>query len=269
MADHLELTLTLHGLDVYGQDVDGEVFARKLTAFLKGIRQSDKAVNGKKRHKLLLTALSKNTATASVREQVYVPGPPAGSGMAHFENAVEAVFNNRPDARRLPLQLVKEIAALNSGVGHSFAFGEVKSNTGMLIRIDDYLGRRARELVVELEADSRAPAARFKGVAFGYFDGVLKLVDLRGDMWRGILILTAGGKQIECTVASLTVEQLRDVLDRRAMIYGKAHYGSGSRLPERLEVTSARRLQDRSAAHLSRWRGAFDLSGAEAAQDWN
>ena len=69
MTERFELTLTLHGMDTFNDDVDAVVFARKLKVFLQGIRDADKAANGKPRHRLFLTELRKNTATASVRSR--------------------------------------------------------------------------------------------------------------------------------------------------------------------------------------------------------
>jgi hypothetical protein len=269
MVERRELTLTLHGLDAFNEDVDGEVFAKKLTAFLNGIRLSDKAVNGRRRHKLLLTELRKGSAVASVREQVFVPGPPPGSGMSFYEEAIEAVYHKRPEAKRLPLPLLKSIDSLNRGSGHSFAFGELKSSTGIVIRIDDYLGRIARSLVSEAEAEKRARPVQYSGMAFAFFDGVLKLVDLRGDLWRGVLVLTAGGKQIECTVNALAIPDIRDALDHRVTVYGRAHYSGASGLPERLEITSAKPVREPTAANLARWRGAFNLRPADVSEDWH
>ncbi|WP_158930007.1 hypothetical protein [Acidisphaera sp. S103] len=269
MDDRRELTLTLHGLEEYNHEVDGEVFARKLTAFLKGIRLSDKAVNGRRRHKLLLTDLRKNTATASVREQVYVLGPSPGSGMEFFEDAVQAVFDNRPSARQLPLPVVREIAAMNHGSGHSFAFAELKSTTGNVIRLDEALAKRARSLVLEMEARREGRDVRFTGVAYGSFDGKLEEVDLRGDLWKGILVLSAGGKQIECTVSALEMPDIRLALKRRVVAYGRAHYGGASGLPERLEIISVKPVKSQGEGNLARWRGAFDIPEPDPAEDWN
>jgi hypothetical protein len=175
----LELTLTLHGFDTFNFDVDGEVFARKLMLFLRGIRASDKTVNGKRRHKLLLTALKKASASVSIREQVYTRGPVPSSGMGYFAAAVDAVYNKRPEARLLPFTVLKDIANLNHGAGHSFSFGEVKSNQGLLIRLDDYLGKVASSLITEIEIERVARPKRFSGIAYAYFDGVLSAVGTR------------------------------------------------------------------------------------------
>ena len=259
----IELTLTIYGLDQHHSDVDGEVFARKLTAFLRGIRQADKLVNGKRRHKLLLTALKKASASASVREQIIQFGPVPESGMEFYAAAVDSVFQGRPEASQLPVHMLRDIGSLSTGAGHSFSSGTLKSNRGMVVDIGPRLARAAAGLMQQAETlRIAAPMrSRFSGVAFSYFDGVLKLVDLLGETQKAVLVLTAGGKQIECGVDKLSVDQLRAALDRRVVAYGRAHYGPSSGLPERLDVTKAEPVRPLADADLARWRGAFDLSG--------
>ena len=102
---------------------------------------------------------------------------------------------------------------------------------------------------------------RYQGVAIASFDGVLKLVNLLGQTQRAVLVLTAGGRQIDCGVDSLSVDQLRAALNRRVMAYGRAHYSSDCGLPHRLEVTKADPVKSFEEADLARWRGSFDMSG--------
>lgn len=263
MAERLELTLTIHGLDEYNQDVDGEVFARKFSAFVRGLAAADKAVNGKRMFKFLLTDLRKGTATASVREQVAARGNRLDSSLGYYVAAVEAIYDNTPRAKSLPVPLVKEVLALNKGVGHTFAFGEIKSNADFAIRVDEFLASRAEAVYEFVSAEeSGAPHSTgegFAGVALASFDGVLKAVDLRGITQKAALVLTAGGKQIECVVNTLAVSKLRDALDRRVIAFGRAHYEGASGLPIRLDVRDIRVLPERANADLARWRGQFRI----------
>lgn len=262
MDGRLELTLTLHGMDSFNEDVDAMVFARKLKVFLQGIRDSDKAANGKPRHRLFITDLRKNTATASVREQVIVRGPPSASAMGFYSRAVDAIYNKRPEARVLPPKLIDGIVALNKGAGHSFAFGELKSTSGQLVRLDDYLGRTASALLKEIANEKKLapePERSFSGIAYGSFDGVLKAVDLRGEVKTGKLILTAGGREIECTLNNLNSDERRAALDSRVMAYGRAHYDGSLGLPVRLDITKADPVAVREFADLTRWGGAFAI----------
>lgn len=272
MDARLELTLTLYGLDKFNEDVDAEIFARKLTAFLKGIRHSDMAANdGKRRHKLLLTELSKNTATASVREQVVVRGMSAESGLAFYSRAVEAVYNRRPEARTVPVNLLNDIVVLNNGAGHSFAFGEFKSNHGQIIRIDDFLEKAARSVMIERAKENQGesvPERGFTGIAYGSFDGTLLEVDSRGNVPRGKLILTAGGREVDCTLNALKTPERQAALESRVIAYGRAHYDGSSGLPVRLEVTKVDPVIAQLGADLAQWKGAFRIPENQA-EDWD
>src|SRR4051812_7958325 len=244
-----ELTLTIHGLEEYNQDVDGEVFARKLGAFIRGLAAADKAVNGKRIFKFLLTDLNKNTATASVREQIASKGTRLGSSLEYYLAGVEAIYDNTPRARSLPAPFVKEVVSLNKGVGRTFAFGEVKSNSDFAIRVDHFLATRAEAVFGAVSVGDKVESLQaekgFAGIALVSYDGVLKAVDLRGITQKAALVLTAGGRQIECVVNTLAVSKLRDALDRRVIVSGRAHYEAGSGLPTRLDVRDVRVLPDR------------------------
>ena len=102
----------------------------------------------------------------------------------------------------------------------------------------------------------RLAAAISKG-GYGSFDGVLMAVDLRGDMQKAALKLSAGGKEIECIVNAVAVSQLGDALDERVNAYGLAHDERTSGLPDRLDVRDLKIIPESSA--LNRWRGAFEM----------
>ena len=267
MAERLELTLTIHGLDGFNQDVDGEVFARKLAAFMRGLAAADKAANGKRRYKFLITNLSRNTATASLREQVSVKGVQPDSGFRYFVSGVESIYKNTPQARSLPESFIKQMVSLGRGVERDFAFGEIKTNANFAIRIDDFFAARAEAVlddvsdeisVLEIE-EYRRNQQGFSGVSLTSYDGVLKAVDLRGTTQKATLVLTAGGEQIDCVVNALNVDKLREALDRRVLAYGMAHYEKTSGLPVRLDIKNVRLLPKRAASNLAKWRGQFKI----------
>lgn len=265
MAEYRELTLTLHGLDEYNQAVDGEVFARKFAAFMRGLGKSDAAANGGRRHRFLISDLKKNTATAIVREQVFKRGPAPASGISYYVDGVAAVYQGVARSQSLPRALVSDIASLTKGAGRTFQFAEIKgepavAGSATVIRIDEFLENRARRVLQEVLADEDAEKADvryFEGNAFGSFDGILKAIDLRGDLKKAALILSAGGKEIECIVNTVAINDLGDALDRRVIAYGMAHYERHSGLPVRIDVRKLEIVRDGQG--LSRWRGAFDI----------
>ena len=267
----LELTLTLHGPETVDNSVDVELFSRKLTAFLKGIRQADKIVNGKRSNRLLLTEMRKASASISVREQALRIGPAPNSGMKYFADAVALVSHRDNETRSLPTSLLKTIALLNSGLGQTFSRGEFKSNQGLHIDLNADLARIAQDLVIQRAKFflGNYGQTRFEGSAFASYDGTLKMVDLIGDRQKAVLVLTAGGKQIDCCVDALTVEQLRSVLDRRVMVSGRAHYRASAGVPDLLDVLKAVPLHDSSVSDLARWRGSFEFEAATIVGDAN
>ncbi|WP_404289311.1 hypothetical protein ACD578_24530 [Microvirga sp. RSM25] len=261
-----EITLTIHGLDAFNRDVDGEVFAEKFTAFMKALAAADTAANGKRRHKFLISGLVKNTATASVREQVASAGEVPDSSLFYYKKGLRAIHEDSPAARRLPADFIRPIAKLNRGVGDRFEFGEVKFSGGEVIRIDAFLQKRAEKILAEVERLEKSQETFFKGQAYGAFDGFLKTVDLRGDAKRAFLILSAGNLQIDCSVDHIEVERLRSALDQRAMVYGLAFYDGESGLPAKIEVRDIQLLKDQP--DLGRWRGAFAVPTKDEDEDW-
>jgi hypothetical protein len=95
----------------------------------------------------------------------------------------------------------------------------------------------------------------FEGIAHGVFDGVLKELDSRGVLVRGKLILTAGGKEIDCIFKRDDIPILRENFERRARVEAVAHYDGENVLPARLDV---KRITPINTNHdLGRWRGAL------------
>jgi hypothetical protein len=274
MPDFRDVTLSLHGLEEYSQEVDGEVFALKFAAFMRGLGKSDVATNGTRRHRFPIRDLRKSSAIATVREQVTKRGAPAQSGIGYYLNGLSAIYADAAHARALPRGVIEDIASLPKGVGRTFAFAEVKgmpSNDDIaptIIRVDEFLEGRAKHVLQDVTSGAPSLMRAFEGTAFSSFDGILKAVDLRGDMQKAFLLLSAGGKPIECIVNTIEVGELGGALDKRVIVYGLAHYDRKSGLPSRLDV---RRMQIIGEGDgLRRWRGCFDIPLSDHDRDgWN
>lgn len=93
----------------------------------------------------------------------------------------------------------------------------------------------------------------FEGVAFETMDGVVKEIDARGTLVRGKLILTVGGKELDCVFHTENIDVLRQSFDKRARVEGVAHYDGQSLLPVRLDVRHVSLID--SSGDLRRWRG--------------
>ncbi|WP_448954841.1 hypothetical protein [Labrys neptuniae] len=265
MTSEREASLTLHGLDGYNHEVDAEVFADKFRTFLKALAAADEIINDTRRYKYMITALVKNTATAQVREYVAVAGEPPSSSVSYYAQSMTAIQNGEPAARRLPKAFLEPVVKLNRDVGKRFAFAEVKLPAGVIIRIDDVLRDKAERLLADIRAREAGGVQWFEGMAYGAFDGVLKAVDLRGEVKLANLILSAGGLEVECTVGDIDLEQVRGALDKRCIVSGLADYVGKGGLPRRLAVRHIEVVE--SAPPLSNWRGSFSIPDTD--DDWD
>ena len=96
----------------------------------------------------------------------------------------------------------------------------------------------------------------FEGTACGSFDGEVRAVDLRGALPEIKLILSAGGKEIDCVCRNIDIETIRTALNRRVRISGLAIYDGKSGLPRRIEASELEIVQ--GAPDFARWKGAFE-----------
>jgi hypothetical protein len=110
---------------------------------------------------------------------------------------------------------------------------------------------------------TETPERSFIGIAYGGYDGVLQAVDLCGDVKQGRLILTAGGREIVCTLHNLSSDELKSALDVRVMAYGRAYYDGSSGLPMHFDVIKTEPISIREIADLSRWGDTFAISETE------
>jgi hypothetical protein len=162
-----------------------------------------------------------------------------------------AVYSGSAKTREIPPDLVLDLGDLSKGAGHLFAHGEIAFDGNAPIRIDDFFAAQARRAVAVFE---EPPDLHYEGVALSSFDGILKELDHLGRMVRGQLILTAGGKRLDCVFDSSDFPNLRESFDRRARVEGIAYY-TGTDLPDRLQVKRITLLKEK--ADLVRWRGAL------------
>lgn len=266
MADREELTLTLYGLDAFNRDVDGEVFARKFFKFMQGLAEADTATNGKRSLKYLISDLNKNTATAKVREQaVRVDEGVPKSGIAFYEAGVQQIYNDSVAARSLPQRFVKYVLDVANDAGNSFAKGEIKHGA-TIVPIDHLLESRARGILKDINRAKTGTLPFYVGTAHGSFDGTLLLLDALKGGDRAVLVLTAGGRQIECDIASVPSERAAAAFKKRCTVFGTAHYDGVSPLPIKIAATDIVPVDGGDG--LERWVGAFQRSPDDD-EDWN
>lgn len=266
MIEENQATLVLHGLDIDNRLVRADVFAQKLTAFLRGLAAADKLANGKRLHQFVITGLAIGSARVNIREKQKTLKRPRSSGVVTYEHALAAIYNGDTHAQELPKSLLDAVASLTHGADADFAHGEVEFASHNVVRIDDYLHRqsqRTRELM-------RHPVQQlshryYRGLARSTFDGVLRVMDSRGKMLRAKLVTTAGGVEIDCVVNKSRVPEIRELLEERVRIEGLAHYDGEQQIPVRVDINNVHIVKQKP--DLIRWRGAM-LPAATAGEDW-
>lgn len=261
------LTLTLHGLPAFNEDVDGEVFARKFFKFMQALAASDEIVNGGRRLKYLIDKLEKNTATAAVREQVVSEGPTPESGFDYFQRGADLIYHDRPEARVLPLRFVSYVHEIAGGAGQTFMRGEIKqASNDNSVRIDKNLVTNARRILHDIKRLSLGRIPPFSGKAHVSLDGTVVTLEGRGEVDKAVIILTAGGREIDCVVGRIEDEYLRKIWKRRCVVSGIGHYSGNARLPDYIEAVTIVPVPD--GGNWKPWRGAFN-AGPTDEDSWH
>lgn len=255
MADR-ETTLTIHGLDEDNTLVRGEVLAQKLLAFISGLKAADRHVNGVEAHAFIVADMRIGSAQIQVKERKRTKRAVVQSGIEAYEASVKAIYNGETAIQRLPKKLVRSVATLSHGATDKFAHAEIGDGPTIL-RIDDYLLKQARK--AETAIDEFAGLVRpryFGGIAQTSLDGVLQLLDSRGNAWLAKITTTAGHKEIDCVVNRASVTDIGQYFDQRVIIQGNAHYDRESPIPQRIDIVAVRAVK--SDPDLLRWHGAFE-----------
>ena len=271
VAERGEVMLTLHGLDVDSGDVRAEVFIAKFRTLISGLLQSaDREVNRNRFYHYVIVDLNVgHSATAKVRERIArMPKRHEPlSSVRYVGEAVRRVYNGDSALNLIPLPMLYGVAALTKDAGSTFSHGELGFEDNNVIRIDDYLADQAQRAIRRIEEGDRPERRYFEGVAYETFDGVIKEIDARGTLVRGKLILTAGGKEIDCVFNSIDIPSLRQNFNRRVRAEGIVHYNGQSLLPTRMDVKRIHPAKE--DADLIRWRGMLtrQLVDVDEAED--
>lgn len=240
-----DLMMTIYGLEVHGGEVDAGVFAEKLKKILTALKRLDTVYNTAGQHKFMINdvdrALDVAGVTVWLREKQIKPKRTQVSPARRFAEIGSTAAAGGPlevqnDAENFALQAY---ANLSKGAGRDFSYGIIEAPEVAPVRLDKLMERRVREIIkAASDAAAAAPRKYFRGTAIETYDGVVKAVDLRGLFPEAKLILSAGGKrEISCVVSREDVEMLRQALDVRALVTGRAQHDGHSMLPERIDVS--------------------------------
>jgi len=255
MEQEDSITLTLHGLAVDNGLVRADVFLEKFRALLTSLRIADATLNGRKSHEVIITDLKISSATARVREKVSVRRKAPAFASPLVAEALCAVYNGDRHIDRYPADLIKSFEPLTKVDSKRLSHGEIGFTSNNVIRIDEYLARQTARAIDRVKGVADNVERHFEGASIGVFDGVLKELDSRGILVRGKLILTAGGREVECIFKRDDIPTLRENFERRARVEAMAHYDGIDLLPVRLDV---KRIEPIGVnTDLARWRGAL------------
>ncbi len=245
-----QIELKVHGLT--SQDhgrVPARVFANKLKQLVSVLEAADTFRNGRIMHSYVLASMHMSEPTAVLAEiPLDAQASLAESAIPPFRQAIESIKTQDTNIEKLA-PIIRKISLLASGAESKFSFAEIKTSGENIVRIDEFLRKRTNSV-------RRASAEQwFTGAAFGSFDGKLEYVDTRGSLPQIKLLLTAGGKEIDCVCRREDVETLGDALTKRVRIYGRSIYDGSNPLPIRIEVTSIEPVSEGSS--FSHWKGSF------------
>jgi hypothetical protein len=249
-----EVTLTVHGLDVDNGKVRADAFLSKFRALLHSLKLADKQINEKRTYDYVIIGLEAASAHASLREKQIRKAVPESS-VQYVGAVVEAVYNGDRNIARFPVEIISALKPLVSGLNKTFSHGELKFPGGNIVRIDDYLEKQIDKAIKRNEGSDIEEHRNFDGVAFETFDGIVKELDARGSLVRGKLVLTIGGKELDCIFREEDMEILRTSFDKRARIDGVAHYDGVSLLPVRIDVRKIALIK--VDGDLLKWRHAL------------
>ncbi len=263
------IALKLYGLSHEKNGaVRADVFAKKMALLIKGLRAADKHVNKQKSLNYLITDLEYGSAVAVIDESEYnLEKPAQKSSIKLLQETVRGVNEGRSISKDMPKTLAKIIAEIGDGAEDTFSHGEISmvGDEDNVIRIDKFFDRRA-DRAFEEYSSLGDECTYFEGTTMGTFDGELKEVDLRGTVARAKLILIAGDIELDCICNSVTVDNLREALDKKVSVSALAHYNGKDRLPEQIEIKKIEMLN--TEGNITKWRGAFELPYPNAEDIW-
>lgn len=258
-----QVRFRMHAADADGREegISAEVFARKVLNLIGALAAADASTNGRRRYEIVISKLQSSSPTAIFEERVIdwkTPKMDTQSAVLAFSRCVSAIIEGKTETVRQYGKCAAFIARLGAGAKKTFEYAELWVGDQQVYRVDGFLSERARAILENKpeEPGNEDADGLFSGVAFGSFDGVVQVADLRGGLPAIKLVLSAGQKQIDCVCRAGDVEKIRSALNRRVRIVGRAIYDGRSALPRRVEVSD---IEPTAVdADFSKWRASFN-----------
>ncbi|MBS4075578.1 hypothetical protein KGY14_10275 [Ameyamaea chiangmaiensis] len=252
-----DFTITLYALEGDGVSVRADIFATKVQKTVAALNRADKASNdGKKTAVLVVESLEYASASISFRERVSGSAAIRSSGAALLIAAISSINTNPENISPIYKSFLPYAQSLVTGLDKKFSHAVISGKSGEKIRVDNFF---SSQVEIALRSNQMKESMYFSGIEDGAFDGQIKVLDDRGEMPRGKIILTAGGQEIDCIFKKDMIENIR--VSQRVSVEGSAYYSSTSLLPQRVFVRSITKIDNN--ADLSRWRSAFKFDDSE------
>lgn len=254
VLNHKQMVITVHSIREDGVPdpfVPAEVFQSKLNTFLAAVKAADHAILPSGSRQVYVSYLKTGSAEIGFRE-AEIEGAPRRSAFDALLTCATAVKDGDAATAAKFDPVLTKLATLTSGVGTKFSHLTLSLDNAVPVRVDGFFDRQVKQIRKTLKRQvTKTPF--FKGTSEESFDGVVKEVDLRGRVPLCKIMLSGSGNQIDCTFVNLDTEAIKDLLDDRAWVEGKAIYDGYSGLPVRFEIRHYRKIKQ--TGDPERWRG--------------
>lgn len=248
-----EIKLTVHGLDVDASRVRADIFAEKLRQLVKALQQADSFQNRGRKYNVLIADLKVASASALLRESQFKKARRVVRPGILVGHVADAIQSGNPNLSEFPKNIVASLRNVAKASGDQFAHAEATFYGHNVVRFDTFFEHRASRAIEMIEKPEVENLRWFEGVVFSEFDGTIKQLDSRGNVFRGKVVLSINGAEIDCVFNRQDIEEISAAFEKRCVIRGRAIYEGDSPLPARIQVRSVRVL--RSGADLAKWRG--------------
>lgn len=255
-----EVRFRIHGPDAEREGlISASHFVNKLGTLVRALKAADRQVNGAPVHDYKIAKLESTSPTVTLIE---VPGPNfesdilSQSGIGAFEDCADAILEGDRVRALKYGSCAEHISKLAGGAQKTYGYAEVWTRAEHIVRVDKFLAEQTADVIhPEIVRPVADGTNWFKGTVDAAFDGSIKVVDLRGELPEIKLILTAGGKELDCVCRVEDMEDIRTNLDSRVRVTGRAYYDGRSGLPRRIAVRGIESM--RGDADFTVWRGSF------------
>ncbi len=216
----------------------------------------------------LIEGLERHSALATIREKPSTRKQIKSSSVGFLGSAFSAVYEGR-NVKYLPKHLLKCVWHLVDGTEQSFSHAEVRYSGDNVIRLDRFFAAQSAAALKEKDdtANDLEEIELFSGPAITSFDGVLELIDGRGELTLGKLTLSAGGSGVDCVIRQELLSEALKKFKARVRVSGTGIFDGKHYLPQRVNVEAISEIEP--SANILNWRGRFRSLRQDAMKAWS